>query len=101
MSVAGLAELLDAIPAQSPPRRDTAARLTRKAAVLEELADASGDQALTHDARVLATQARRAARDLTPVSADAVGAENTTCTPTAGIGCDATTSGEQKCGSRR
>lgn len=65
IGVADLAALLDLIPTQCTSRADAAARLTRKADVLDELADASGDEALTHDARVLACQARRAAREMT------------------------------------
>jgi hypothetical protein len=65
IGVADLAALLDLIPAQCTSRVDVAARLTRKADLLDGLADASGDQALTYDARALACQARRAAREMT------------------------------------
>jgi hypothetical protein len=64
IGVGDLAALLDAIPAQSARPVDVAAQLARKADVLDGLADASGDEALTHDARVLAAAARRAARDM-------------------------------------
>jgi hypothetical protein len=64
IGVADLAALLDAIPAQSARPADVAAQLARKADVLDDLADASGDEALTYDARALAAQARRAARDM-------------------------------------
>jgi hypothetical protein len=92
IGVHDLAALLDLIPTQCTSRAEVAARLTRKADVLDELADASGDQALTYDARVLAAQARRAARDLT-TSVAAIGGIHATDMTTAASACGATASG--------
>lgn len=86
LGVADLAELLGRVP-DPEPVGTVIARMQAVAGGLDRLADACGDTALIHDARVLAAAARRAGRDFTAVLArlgGAGGTETTTGTTTSG-----------------
>jgi hypothetical protein len=86
-----ISALLRSRPGPAAPVSVLAAWLTRKADLLDRIADASGDQALIGEARARAATARQSVQDLTTTS---VGADADTC-PSAAIGCGAMTSGSQ------
>lgn len=67
LGVADLAEFLGRVPGPEPAGTVPAGRLQAVAGGLDRLAEACGDVALIHDARVLAAAARRAGRDFTAV----------------------------------
>ncbi|HET9658537.1 MAG TPA: hypothetical protein VFP72_24505 [Kineosporiaceae bacterium] len=77
--VADLAELLGRVP-DPEPVGTVIARMQQVAGGLDRFADACGDASLIHDARVLATAARRAGRDFTTALTRLGRAETTTDT---------------------